>query len=157
MTAPENTFLSAVKTAVALIEDGSSNKLVNKVKIIPNLAQIRERLHAPGMRFPCALIHDGGGEEHPHNKKFKTGFMSITVATRNMRDGQGDHAMRSLLDLCDSIREGDATNPGQKKDFGTGTPIRSLSSSDGEPQSTGFGHAEIIYKTLFFEYDLQRS
>lgn len=157
MTAPENTFLSAVKTAVALLEDGSGNKLVNKVKIIPNLTQLRERLQAPGMRFPCALIHDGGGDEHPHQKKLKTGYMSITIATQNRRDGQGDWATRKVLDLCDTVREGDGTNPGQKKDFGTGTPIRSLSMNDGPPQSTGYGHTEIIFKTLFFEYDLQRS
>lgn len=157
MTAPENTFLSAVKTAVVALVDGSANKYFNKVKIIPNLTQIRERILAPGVRFPCAFIADAGAEEHPHQKKLKTGVMTITVAYKNNRDGQGDHATRKVLDLCDIVREGDGTNPGQKQDFGTGTPTRSLSTNDTPPESTGTGHTEVIYKTLFFEYTLQRS
>lgn len=157
MTAPETTFLSAVKTAVIALVDGSANKYFNKVKIIPNLTQLRERLMAPGVRFPCAFIADAGAEEHPHQKKLRTGVMTITIAQRNTRDSQGDWITRQVLDLCSIVREGDGTNPGQKLDFGTGTPTRSLSTNDTPPESTGVGHTEVVFKTLFFEYTLQRS
>ncbi len=155
MAHPAKTFLVAVQTAAALIQNGAVAAF-NSVHICPDTSTVLQRLRAQGNRFPSCCLVDEGGSWHPHNKKIETRRFSATIAVVNLRDPQGDWASRYVLDLCDLFLIGDGTNPGQRKNFGTGTPVVSLPDSSPAPVSDP-GHTEIIYKTLFFDYTLQRS
>ena len=156
MASPTKTFLQAVQTATLLIEVSAGVKAFHTVMICPNANDILQRIQAPGVRFPCVVLVDEGGDAHPHNRRIENNRFSATIAVANLRDGQAEWATEHCLDLCELFQQGDGTNPGQRKDFGTGTPIRSLAGTQTAPVGV-FGHNEIIYKTMYFDYVLQRA
>lgn len=156
MASPTKTFMQTVQTAIAAILNGATEKAFNSVHICPSSNDVVQRLTAQGTKFPACVLVDEGGEPHPHNTILENRRFSATVAVRNIRDPQGEWATEYTLDLCELLQAGDGTNPGQRKSFGTGAPIRSLAG----PESAAVGAIganEIIYRTMYFDYILQRS
>lgn len=154
MSSPTKTFLQAVQTAVAAILNGS-DKAFNSVVICADTAQLVERLQGLATRFPACVIVDEGGYPHPHNLKLEFRRFSATVAARNYRGLTGEQVVEQVLDLAELLQAGDGTNPGQRQQFGTGSPIRSLAAPN--TQAVGnLGNGDVHYLTLYFEYVLQR-
>lgn len=156
MASPTKTFLTAVTTAIALIEISSGVKAFSSVERVATVVDIVPRLQAQGISFPACVVADESGTPHPHNLKLENRRFAVVVAVRNMQDPQGTFATDETLDLCELVMAGDGTNPGQRQQWGTGTPIRSLAGPEAAPVGA-IGANEIIYRTMFFEYWLQRS
>lgn len=156
MASPTKTFLQAVQAAIALIEVSTGVLAFNSVHICPNSLDVVPRLQAHGTRLPACVLADEGGEPHPHNTIIENRRFSATVAVKNIRDPQGEWAAEYALDLAELLQKGDGANPGQRQSFGTGTPIRSLAGAESAAVGA-IGANEIIYRTMYFDYILQRS
>lgn len=96
----ENTFYSAIRTAIGAIEASVGVLAFSRVWIAPYL-DLDVLLRIP--RFPACVISDKGFSINQSNGKVKSGAFEVAVVTCTPRDHVGDATMLSLMDLGDLL------------------------------------------------------